>query len=437
MQVSVETISGLQRRLTVGIPASEVDPKVEKRIKDAARKVKVNGFRAGKVPVKVVKQRYGEGIRHEVLGEVINKHYYDAIAQQQLKPAGMPSIDTTKNAEGQDVEFTATFEVYPEIALSDFSQFAIKNPQAEVTDSDVDDMIDKLRKQQATWQSVDRAAQEGDQVNINYVGRKDGEEFAGGKADNQNLVLGSKSMIPGFEDGIVGMKKREEKVLPLTFPEDYQNESLQGAAVEFTITVNEVSEQVLPPLDEELFQKYGVEEGGEEAFRAEVSANMARELQNAKKNRVKNQVMDQLYASQQVDVPAALIASEIKRLREQMLSQFGQVPKNMDVEKLLPNDMFTEQARRRVTLGLMINEVIEQNSLTPDEEKVKQSIQELAASYAESDAVVQYYSTNREARANVEAMVLEEQVVDHILSRAKQEDETLSYQEITAQNSQQ
>ncbi len=437
MQVSVETISGLQRRLTVGIPAAEIDPEVEKRVKDAARKVKINGFRAGKVPVKVVKQRYGEGIRHEVLGEVINKHYYEAVSQQQLKPAGLPTIDTTKNTEGQDVEFTATFEVYPEIALGEFSTFAVKMPQVEISDKDIDDMINKLRTQQATWQTVDRACADGDRVNINYVGRKDGEEFEGGKADNQNLVLGSKSMIPGFEDGIVGMKKGDEKVIALTFPADYQNEALKGAAVEFTISLNEVSEQILPELNTDFFKKYGVEEGGEEAFRAEVKTNMERELKKAKKNKIKDQVMDQLYSTKNFEVPAALITSETKRLREQMLSQFGQVPKNLDVNKLLPDEMFAEQANRRVSLGLMINEVIEKESIKPDDEKVNEAIQELASSYAESDAVVQYYSTNREARANIEAMILEEQVVDHILSKAKVEDESLSYEEITAQNSQQ
>lgn len=437
MQVSVETISGLERRLTVGIPAAEIDPEVEKRIKEASRKVKINGFRAGKVPVKLVKQRYGEGIRQEVLGEVINKHYYEAISEQQLKPAGAPSIDTTKNSEGQDVEFTATFEVYPEITRADFSSFAIKQPEVEISDQDLNDMIDKLRRQQVTWQSVDRACVEGDQVTINYCGRKDGEEFDGGKAENQNLVLGSKSMIPGFEDGIVGMKKGEEKVLELTFPEDYQNEMLKGAAVEFTVTLNDVAEQLLPELNDEFFKKYGVEEGGEEAFRKDVKANMERELKQAKKDRVKDQVMDQLYGSQQFELPSALIASEIKRLREQMLRQFGQIPKNLDVNKLLPDDMFTEQAKRRVTLGLMVNEIIETESLSPDEEKVKQAIQELASSYAESDAVVQYYSTNREARANVEAMVLEEQVVDHILSNAKSETEKLSYDELMQHNAQQ
>jgi trigger factor len=436
MQVSVETISGLRRRLTVGIPAAEIDPEVEKRIKDAARKVKVNGFRAGKVPAKVVKQRYGEGIRHEVLGEVINKHYYEAIVEQKLKPAGAPNIDTTKNTEGHDVEFTATFEVYPEVTLSDFSKFSIKKPAVEIKEQDVNDMIDKLRSQNATWQPVDRACAEKDQVNINYCGRKDGEEFAGGKAENQNLTLGSKSMIPGFEDGIVGMKKGDEKVIPLTFPEDYQNEELKGAAVEFTISVNEVSEQVLPELNEEFFKKYGVESSDEAVFRDEVKANMQRELQQARKTKIKNQVMDQLYGSQQFDLPSALIASETKRLREQMLSQFGQIPKNMDVNKLLPDEMFAEQAKRRVSLGLLINQVIESTPLAADEEKVKQAIQDLAASYAESDAVVQYYSTNREARANIEAMVLEEQVVDHILFNAKVEDEALSYEELIQQNAQ-
>jgi len=435
MQVSVETISGLERRLTVGIPAAEIDPEVDKRIKEATGKVKINGFRAGKVPFKVVKQRFGEGIRHEVLGEVINKSYYEAIRKQELKPAGAPSIDTTKNLEGQDVEFTATFEIYPEVPLADFSKFTIKRPVVEITEQDQNDMIDKLRRQHASWKPVDRACADGDQVNITYCGRKDGVEFEGGKAEQQNLVLGSKSMIPGFEDGIVGMKRDEEKVIPLTFPDDYQNESLKGAEVEFTIFVNEVSEQELSELNDEFFKEYGVEEGGEPAFREEVKKNMQRELEQAEKSKIKSQVMDQLYQAQQFDLPSALIDGEIKRLREQMASQFGQIPKNVDINALLPNDMFAEQAKKRVALGLIVNEVIQSQTLLPDEEKVKQAIDEMAASYSESDAVKRYYSTNQEARANIEAMVLEQQVVDHILSSSQVDDEKLSYQELLQQQS--
>ena len=437
MQVSVETISGLERRLTVGIPAAEIDPEVEKRIKDASKKVRINGFRQGKVPTKVVKQRFGESIRYEVLGEVINKHYYEAIQQQELKPAGQPSIDTTKNNEGEDVEFTATFEVYPEILVGDTSKFTIKKPKVELNDSDLETMIEKLRLQQAAWKPVERACADGDQVNINYCGRKDGEEFEGGKADKQNLVLGSNSMIPGFETGIVGMKKGEEKVIKVTFPEDYQSEALRGAEAEFTITVNEVSAQELPALDEAFFAKYGVEEGGEEKFREEVQANMEREKNSAQKSQVKNQVMDQLYEAQQFDIPKALIDSEIKRLREQMVGQFGQIPKNVDVNTLLPDTMFAEQAKRRVTLGLVINEIIQAESIKPDEDKVKQTIEEMASGYAESDAVVQYYTNNAEARAGIEAAVLEEQVVDHILSKASVEEETLTYEDLIARNAQQ
>lgn len=438
MQVSVETISGLERRLTVGIPAAEIDPEVEKRIKDASKKVKINGFRQGKVPFKVLKQRFGESIRYEVLGEVINKNYYEAVQQQELKPAGQPTIDTTKNEEGQDVEFTATFEVYPEIALGDFSAFSVEKPVVDIGDKDIEDMIEKLRKQQAEWKPADRAVKKDDQVNINFCGRKDGEEFEGGKADNQDLVIGSNSMIPGFEDGIVGMKKGEEKVIAVKFPEDYQSEDLRGADAEFTITVNEVSEQELPELNEEFYKKFGVEEGGEEKFREEVQNNMQRERQNAEKSLVKNQVMDQLVGAQEFDIPQALIDGEIQRLREQMMGQFGgQMPKNIDINTLLPADMFTEQAKRRVTLGLVINEIISTESMEPNEDKVKQTIDDMAASYAESDAVIQYYNNNREARANIEAAVLEDQVVDHILSKATVKDDKISYEELISRNSQQ
>src|SRR5690606_11067919 len=276
MQVSVETRSGLERRITVGVPAEQVDKEVVKRRQDAARKVRINGFRVGKVAFKIVEQRFGESIRQEVLGEVINRTYFDALQKEDITPAGMPSIDTTRNQEGEDLEYVATIEVYPEVELPDFSAFAITRALAEVQDSDVDNMVENLRKQQAKWEEVDRAAQDGDQVVIDYRGTRDGEEFEGGKAENQPLVLGSESMIPGVEDGIVGLKAGDDKSLKLSFPEDYHAEELKGAEVEFEIKVHKVSEQKLPELDDEFFQQYGVEEGGLDQFKEEVRSNMER-----------------------------------------------------------------------------------------------------------------------------------------------------------------
>jgi len=436
MQVSLETTSGLERRLTVGVPAEQVESEVENRLKQAARNVSIKGFRKGKVPMSVVKQRFGAGIRQEVVGDVISRSFYAAVQKENVKPAGQPSIQPKQLAAGKDLEYIATFEVYPSVALSDLSAFELTSFKAEVIEADVDNMIEVLRKHQATWSVVDRAAADGDQVNINFVGTKDGVEFAGGKSDNHSLVLGSKSMIPGFEEGIVGLKAGEEKVISVTFPEDYQAEELKGAAAQFAITVNSVSEAQLPELKKEFFQKFGVEKGGEKQFRKEVKANMDRELANALKAKVKVQVMDALIASHTTDVPKALVANEIQVLRNQMLQRFGGQQQNFDVKSLLPDTMFQDEASRRVTLGLIVGEIVKSAKLKPDAKRVKAMIEEIASTYQEPKEVVEYYSSNQELMAGVESAVLEDQVVDHILAQAKVSAVETSYDEIIKANAQ-
>lgn len=430
MQVSLETTSGLERRLTVGVPAEQVENEVQKRLQQAARTVSIKGFRKGKVPLSVVKQRFGAGVRQEVVGEVISRSFYEAAVKENVKPAGQPSIEPKQLEAGKDLEYVATFEVYPSVALSDLSAFEIKRDKAQVTEADIDNMIAVLRKHQAAWTAVDRAAQNDDQVNINFVGTKDGVEFAGGKADNQNLVLGSGSMIPGFEEGIVGLKAGEQKTIEVTFPEDYQSEELKGAKAEFSITVNSVSEAELPELNEDFFKKFGVEQGGLEQFRKDVAANMSRELNNALKAKVKVQVMDALLAAHTVDVPKALVANEIEVLRNQMMQRFGGQRQNFDIKSLLPDTMFEEEAKRRVSLGLIVGEIVKTAQLKPETERVNALIAEIASTYQEPEEVVQYYNSNRELMAGVESAALEDQVVDHILAGAKVSDEETTYEEI-------
>ncbi|QEY15092.1 trigger factor [Cellvibrio sp. KY-GH-1] len=436
MQVSLETTSGLERRLTVGVPAEQVENEVENRLKQAARNVSIKGFRKGKVPLAVVKQRFGAGIRQEVVGDVISRSFYAAVQKENVKPAGQPSIQPKQLVEGKDLEYVATFEVYPSVALSDLTTYEVTRYKAEVTESDVDNMVEVLRKHQATWSVVERAAADGDQVDINFVGTKDGVEFAGGKADNHKLVLGSKSMIPGFEEGIVGMKAGEQRTVAVTFPADYQADELKGAAAEFSITVNAVSEAQLPELKKEFFQKFGVEKGGEKQFRKEVKANMDRELANALKAKVKVQVMDALIATHTTDVPKALVANEIQVLRNQMLQRFGGQQQNFDVKALLPDTMFQEEANRRVTLGLIVGEIVKSNKLKPDAKRVRAMIEEIASTYQEPKEVVEYYSNNQELLAGVESAVLEDQVVDHILAQAKVADVETNYDEIIKANAQ-
>ena len=436
MQVSLETTSGLERRLTVGVPAEQVENEVENRLKQAARNVSIKGFRKGKVPMSVVKQRFGAGIRQEVVGDVISRSFYAAVQKENVKPAGQPSIQPKQLAAGKDLEYVATFEVYPSVELSDLSAFEITTYKADVTEADVDNMIEVLRKHQATWSVVERAAADGDQVNIDFVGTKDGVEFAGGKAEGHSLVLGSKSMIPGFEEGIVGMKAGDKKDISVTFPEDYQAEELKGAAVTFAITVNSVSEAALPELKKEFFVKFGVEKGGEKQFRKEVKANMDRELANALKAKVKVQVMDALIAAHSTDIPKALVANEIHVLRNQMLQRFGGQQQNFDVKSLLPDTMFQEEAARRVTLGLIVGEIVKSAKLKPDSKRVRAMIEEIASTYQEPKEVVEYYSGNQELMAGVESAVLEDQVVDHILSQAKVSEVETSYDEIIKANAQ-
>jgi trigger factor len=430
MQVSIETTSNLERRLTIGVPAERVEKEVNARLQRAAQQARINGFRPGKVPMKVIRQRFGDGVRQEVLGEVMSQSFYEAVQQEKLKPAGRPAIEPKNLEPGKDLEYVAVFEVFPEVASQDYSAIEVVKPVAELTDQDLDKMIETLRKQQGSWVDVARAAQSGDQVNIDYVGTKDGEAFEGGSAEGSNLVLGSGRMIPGFEDAVIGMQAGAEKTVALSFPADYHNEALKGAAVEFNIKLNTVQEQKPAELDGEFFAKFGVKDGGEEQFRKEVAENMARELRNATKNKIKNQVMDGLLKMHgELAVPKALVAEEIGVQRNQMVQQFGGANGNLDFAKLLPDEMFHAQAERRVKLGLILNDIIARDEVKADAARVRSAIEEIASTYEEPQEVIDWYYGNRQQLQGVEAMVLEEQVVEKLLEQAKVSEQPCSYEE--------
>jgi trigger factor len=435
MQVSIETISGLERRLTVGVPAERIDVEVNSRLQKAARDVKLPGFRPGKVPMKIMRQRFGPGVRQEVLGEVMSQSFQEAVVQEKLRPAGQPSIEPKNMEAGKDLEYVATFEVFPDVEIAEMKDFAVEKAVAEVTDEDVDNIIDVFRKQQGSWDAVERTAVEGDKVNINYLGTKDGEAFDGGTAEGSDLELGSGRMIPGFEDGIAGMKAGEEKTLQLSFPDEYHSEELKGADVEFKVTLNSVLELVPAGLDEELFSKYGVEDGGEEQFRKEVAENMARELKNAVQGKLKQQVMDALVnAHEALEVPKALVDQEIGALRNQMFQQFGGAASaDMDLNSLLPDEMFSENAERRVKLGLVMAEFITKHELQADADKVREAIEEMASTYQDPEEVINYYYSNQEQLASVESKVLEDQVVEKLLESAHITENECSYQEAISQ----
>ncbi len=430
MQVSVESVSTLERRMTVGLPAALIEAEIDKRLLKTSSEVRIDGFRRGKVPMRVVRQRFGAGVRQEVLGEMINRAYFEALQQKQLQPAGMPSIDAKEGETGNDFEFVATFEVFPEIELKDFSILAVTRPQGEVTDADVDAMLETLRQQQGRFEVVERAAQLDDQVIIDFEGFKGGEPFDGGKGENSTLVLGSGQMIPGFEDGIIGMKAGEEKTIALAFPEDYHSEELKGQAVEFRITLQQVSAKQLPELNDDFFKLFGVESGGLEAFKAEVRNNMTREMKNAALNKLKASVIEELLKVHEVSVPSALISKEIDNMRNQMLQQFGEMAKKLDAASIFPDDMFREQASKRVTTGLLFAEVIKQKAVSLDRERVKAKVEEMASVYNNPEEVVKHYFSNKQMLSGIENMVLEEQVVDLIIGGATVNDQQCSYQDI-------
>ena len=434
MQVSVETTEGLERKLTIAIPGDRVDMAVNARLQEAAQTIRLNGFRQGKVPLKVVKNKFGKGVRQEVVGELMNQTYFEAIAQESLKPAGQPRIEPTRMDEGKDVEFVAVFEVYPEIELPDFAAIKAERLVAEVSDDDIDEMIETLRKQRQTWVPVERAAADGDMVNIDYVGKKEGEEFQGGKAAGQNLVLGSERMIPGFEDGVIGKSAGEDFTLQLKFPDEYHSEELAGAEVEFELTLNTVSEQSLPEVNEDFFKSFGVEEGGMEAFREEVSNNMQREMKTASRNKLKTTLMDALISDLEVAIPAALMSNEIHQLKHQTVQQMGG-GQGFDPHSM-PDDLFREQAKRRVTLGLILGEVISQQSIQADADKVRDAVEEIAATYESPEEVVKWYYSNEEQLQGIESSVIEDQVFDYIIEQAQVSDKEVSYQDVIKPESQ-
>lgn len=430
MQVSIETTSGLERRLTIAIPADKIQSEVDSRVQKVAPQVKLDGFRPGKVPVRVVRQRFGESIRQEVLGELMSESFQQAVIEEKLKPAGQPQVETKQNEAGKDFSFVATFEVYPDIAVKDLAGVEVIRPVTEITDADVDGMLETLRKQQASFVDSDKAAEDGDQVVIDFDGFKDGEPFDGGKGEDHTLVLGSNSMIPGFEAGLVGAKAGEERTLHLTFPEDYHAEHLKGAAVQFKVKVKAVKAQQLPEIDEEFMKKFGVSEGGIDALKAEVRKNMARELKQAVKNHVKKQVMDALLEKNSFDVPAALIEQEINAMRRQMVQQFGAGAENLDLASLLPAEMFSEQAGRRVKLGLLLAQLIEDRSIEATDDKVRAVVEEIASAYEAAEEVINYYYNNRQQLAQVQSLVIEDEAVDALLASADVNDQKMSYDEL-------
>ena len=434
MQVTSEAVSGVTRRLNVSVPTSRVNEQFEARLKRTAKTVKINGFRPGKVPLNVVRREYGAGIYQEVVNEIIRDTVFEAIQQEKINAVGMPNIEKVENKDGALV-YEAIVEVYPEVEVKTFADLEVERKASEINDADVDVMIENLQKQRASWAETKGMAKKDMQVTFDFEGTVDGEKFEGGAAEDFKLVLGSGRMIPGFEDGIVGMKKGEEKVIDVTFPEDYQAENLAGKAAQFKITVKLVEKQKLPEIDAEFLKIFGLtEEEGLDKLKADVRKNMEREVRNGLRNQVKQAAFDALVAANEIEVPASMVAQEIDRQRQQMIQQFtqqfgGQGAGAFD-SSMLPDELFKEQAEKSVKLGVLVSKVLADAKLEVDQARVDAYIDDMASSYEDPAEVVEYFKNDKQQRAQIEAVVLEDQVVDHILASAKVNDVNISYEDL-------
>jgi trigger factor len=433
MQVSVEKTSELSRKMTVSVPETVVQEKMAQRLKSMAKQVKIDGFRPGKVPQHVVNKMYGDKIRGEVAGDLIQDTYYNALRDQDLKPAGQPNIHSLDETEG--FKYIAEFEVYPEISLAGVDKLEVIRTSAVVEESDIDAMIEKLRSQQKTWNEVSRVSKENDRVSIAFSGESEGENFTNGKVNDFQVEIGAKQMIPGFEDNLVGLKAGENKTFSVTFPEEYNNAKLAGKVAEFEVEVSKVEEPVLPEVKEDFIKSYGTQDGLLDTFRADIKTNMQRELEQTLHNKLKNSVLDSLYEKVQLIVPNVLVDEEIENLKKPYLeSAKRQKLKNSEMQ--LPREMFVDQAKRRVALGMILGEIIHINELKVDETKVRSTIEDMAKSYEQPEAFVSWYYGDKNRLQGVQQMVLEDQTVEWLLAKAKISEETTSFSAIMDANKQ-
>jgi trigger factor len=425
MQVSVETGEGLERRMKIDLPFEQVSVEVEKRLQKLARGARLPGFRPGKVPMKVLRQRYGEAVHQEVFAELVESSFSEALMQESLRPAGMPRIEPAMDPVEQRFGYTAIFEVLPQVEVASLAGRSVKSPAAEITDEDIDAMVERLRRQHATREPVERAAATGDLLTISFVGTLDGEPFEGGSATGVKLELGSGRMIPGFEEGLIGASAGEQRTLDLVFPDPYQAEHLAGKPVRFEVTVEAVEETVLPEVDATFIEKFGVADGDIARFRQDVRQNMEREMKQRLDARRKDAVMDLLIEAHDIELPGVLIQEEIRAMKAQMLETLGSA--NM----ALPDGLFEEAAKRRVALGLVIGEIVKQQGLRPDAQRVRAAVEENASTYEHPQAVVDYFYSDPKHLASVESLVLEGQVVDWVLGQVEVEEEAITFAQLS------
>jgi trigger factor len=426
MQVSVESIGKLERRMQVQVPAERVSEEIAARLKSLSRTARLNGFRPGKAPIKVIRQQFGPQVHREVIGELLQSSYSEAVAQKQLAPAGNPRIEPQSMDEGQDLKYTATFEVFPEVVLNPIESLQVDRVKADVTESDIDAMIERLRKQQMKYVPVTRAAVSDDKVTIDFEGAIDGVAFAGGKGENIAIVLGEGRMLPQLETGLLGTTAGDKRSIEVNFPADYRATELAGKLAIFATETKAVEEPQLPEVDEEFCKAFGVSEGGVAKLREDVGANMRRELEQALRNRNKAAVMDKLYQANPLEVPNVLIEAQIRDMQVEAMRRTGA----KDASQAPPREPFIEPARRRVALGLLLNDIIRRESLVVDRGRVNERLDELVGAYGDAAAMKRAYMQNADAMRQVESLALEDQAVDWILDHAKAHEVPSSFKEL-------
>lgn len=424
MQISLENTGALERKMTVEVPAEKITSAIEQKLQNMSRQVKISGFRPGKVPMSVVRQRFGKQVSQEVVADTMRSSYQEAIIQEKLRPAGNPHIEPLNLETDQDLKYIATFEVYPDISLAELSKLEVEVADVEVADSDIDKMLEKLRKQKMNWKEVDRVAKQEDQVTIDFKGTMNDEEFVGGSQENFTVVLGNSTLLPEFEKQLEGVKKDQEKSFDIEFPENYMQQELAGKVATFAINIKKVEEGELPEMDETFVEEFGIQDGELSSLKEQLKSNMKLELDQRKKAFEKDQVMQQLYEANNFDIPNSMVLDEIKALRSHTMKDM-----NIQDESNLPDSMFEEEAKRRISLGLMIGEIATQNEIKLDREKVNEHLNVIASGYSKPEEVIQYYRSNQQAMANIEILVMEQQVVEFVLDQAKQVNKSFAYDE--------
>ena len=425
MNVTVESTGGLERKMRVELPAERIEKEVETRLKSVGRTAKIKGFRPGKIPAKVVRQRYGVQVRQEVLSDLMGESYRDAVQQENLNPVAQPKIEPEFSKDSNDFAFVATFEVLPEVTLKDLDKIEISRPDVQIGDEDQDDMLLNLRKQKATWDETDRASADGDRVVVDFEGTLKGESFEGGSGSAVPVTLGQGQMLPDFEKALVKVKAGDEKSFKVKFPKDYHAEELAGKKVDFSVKVLRVEEEQLPPLDDSLAETYGVTEGGLEQLRKDVLSNMEREAKTKIANDVKDQVMNALLELNPLEVPNVLKQQEMHNLQHQAMRQLG----IEDHSQAPPAENFAETAERRVRLGLLVNQLVADNNILVDPERVRQRVAEMCAGYENHEEMVNMYLGNPQVMESIQPMVLEEQAVDWLLEAGNEKTRKVSFKE--------